>query len=225
MSDGIDFEAGSQASTACGICARPIAYEYWEANGKVVCPPCKTRVETQGFSGTPVSRFATAAALGIGAMLVGTLAWWAVAKYAQLQTAIIAIGIGWLVGMAVRRGSQGLGGWLYQVLAVALTYLSIVLAYTVLIVGEIDPLERAGLGAAQWLDVFVYSLGAPVMRGWGSILSVLIIGFGLFQAWKLNLRTSILWAGPHRVGEAVMHSSLPPLPGTQPPAPPDRDPA
>jgi hypothetical protein len=117
----------------------------------------------------------------------------------------------------VRTGSQGRGGWPYQLLAVGLTYLSIVLAYAVLIHGELGAERIERLGNASWLAVLLIAIVAPFAQGWGSILSALIIGFGLFEAWRSNRRGSIDWSGPHLSSERRVHSSLPPLPGSQPP--------
>jgi hypothetical protein len=225
MSDGIDFEAGAPAARACVSCGQPIRDEYWEANGKVACTACKDRIDSHLPSGSVVSRFLMASALGTGAMILGAAVWWAVARFAHIHAAIIAIGIGWLVGMAVQFGSQHRGGWVYQLLAVALTYLSIVFAYSFLILGELDAGQRADLGVLAWPVSFVMSFVAPVLGGASSILTVLIIGFGLWTAWKINRKVAIFWSGPHRVLQPGERPPAPaPLPGfpgaTSLPAPP-----
>ena len=49
---------------------------------------------------------------------------------------MVAIAVGFMVGTAVRKGSGGRGGWAYQTLAIALTYLAIVSTYVPLVVKE-----------------------------------------------------------------------------------------
>lgn len=46
------------------------------------------------------------------------------------------------------------------------------------------------------LTLFIISFAAPVMSGMDSILSIVIIGFGLWQAWKMNQRLNIEIEGP-----------------------------
>lgn len=216
MSGDIDFEGGGSAPAPCVACGNPIVGQYWEANGKIACPSCKSTIDTVGSAGTPMSRFLMASALGTGAMALGTLAWWAVARYTGFQAALVAIGIGWLVGTAVQRGANGRGGWIYQSLAVGLTYLSVTFAVMFLAWGEIGAAQREEWGVLTWPMLFVIAFISPVLNGWGSILSVLIVGFGLYQAWQKNRRMVIAWTGPYSLREpgeaAPAASSLPPLP-------------
>jgi hypothetical protein len=60
--------------------------------------------------------------LGGGAALLSTIVWYAIIKLADMELGLIAIGVGLFIGMAVRRGAGGLGGWKYQALAMVLTY-------------------------------------------------------------------------------------------------------
>lgn len=47
---------------------------------------------------------------------------------------------------------------------------------------------------------FIYAL--PFMAGLENILGILIIGFALFEAWKLNQKTELIVSGPHQVSAA-----------------------
>jgi hypothetical protein len=55
--------------------------------------------------------------------------YYAIAKLTGMEFSIIAIVVGVMVGAAVKRGSNGRGGWRYQLLAVFLTYTAIVSTY------------------------------------------------------------------------------------------------
>ena len=59
------------------------------------------------------------------------------------EIALVAILVGFIVGKAVRAGSGGGGGRAYQVLAVALTYCSIVSSYVPRILDEVSKLPTA----------------------------------------------------------------------------------
>lgn len=64
-----------------------------------------------------------------GTAILGALLWYGVARLTGYEFSLIAIVIGFLVGNAVRLGSRRRGGWLYQALAIFLTYTSIVSTY------------------------------------------------------------------------------------------------
>ena len=47
------------------------------------------------------------------------------------------------------------------------------------------------------LLVFV---ATPILVGFSSVIHLLILGFALFEAWRLNKRVRVTFTGPHRVG-------------------------
>lgn len=65
------------------------------------------------------------------------------------------------------------------------------------------------------LLVVVISLAAPFLGGFENVLGLLIIGFGLWQAWKMNAATPIEISGPFRIGTSPAASAAP----EPPPAP------
>ena len=114
------------AARSCPACNRPIADTYFEIAGKVICPTCATSL-SGGKNGR--GSLPRAALWGAGAALLGTLVWFAIVKLTNHEIGLVAIGVGLIVGMAVRRGGRGLGGWRYQALAIILTYVSITASY------------------------------------------------------------------------------------------------
>jgi hypothetical protein len=155
---------------------------------------------------------------GAGAALLGTIVYFAVLALSGYEIGFIAVGVGWLVGKAVRKGGYGCGGWKLQALAVGLTYCSIVGSYVPLAVktivakqsqsvtatAERPALQRpsspgiSGAGLILGLLIlFVISLAAPFLAGYHNILGLFIIGLGLFEAWRLNRRPQLVLSGPH----------------------------
>ena len=65
-----------------------------------------------------------------------TSLYFAVAALTGREFLLVALAVGFMVGTAVRKGSGGRGGWAYQTLAMALTYLAIVSTYVPLVVKE-----------------------------------------------------------------------------------------
>src|SRR5437762_3481743 len=127
--DKVDLIAPAEARS-CPICKLPITDEYFQIGQAILCSRCATT-----FSGSQEGRgmFLRALLFGAGAALLGTLVWFAIIKATDHEFGLLAIGVGVFVGMAVKRGGRGLGGWRYQALAMVLTYVSITGAYVPLV--------------------------------------------------------------------------------------------
>ena len=132
----LDFATPSPESEApvCAGCQSRLTNAYWAAGSQVLCESCKNQVERAAVHGTGNGGWARAVLYGIGGMLAGAAVWYVVMKVANLEIGLIAILLGWLVGKGVKAGSGNRGGLRYQLLAVILTYLGIVTAYTPLVV-------------------------------------------------------------------------------------------
>ena len=202
--DKAEFAQDAPGSAVCAYCQGPIGDTYYEVRAKAACPRCRDAIAAQGTQGSGFGRFARAALFGTLAGAVGAGLWYAVRAISNLEIGLIAILVGYMVGAAVRAGSRGRGGPLYQVLAVFLTYSAIVSTYVPLILGEV----RKGARQSETLlavtlfvlfvSAFVYA--APFLGGFENIIGLLIIGFGVWEAWKINRRIRPQIAGPFRVG-------------------------
>lgn len=64
--------------------------------------------------------------------------------------------------------------------------------------------------------LFGLAMASPFLEGAGNIIGLLIISFGLWQAWKLNAAVPIAIEGPFRLQDAMPPSASPALP---PPVP------
>ena len=125
---GGDGTSGAPAMT-CPRCQRPIRTHYYHVDGAPVCPACKQTVETALAKRRSPTTMMRAAFFGLGASVVGALIYYAVLAILDLQIGIVAILTGYIVAKAVRRGADGAGGRRYQIMAVALTYFSVAMAY------------------------------------------------------------------------------------------------
>src|SRR6202011_1547491 len=99
-------------------------------NGNIFCSRCRTAALSAAETPRGIIPLLTAGVFGLGAGVIGAGIYYAVIAIAHLEIGIVAILIGYMVGYAVRKGARGRGGLRFQVLAVALTYASIALAYT-----------------------------------------------------------------------------------------------
>jgi hypothetical protein len=273
MSDneGVQFDraeyetAPSQA--ACAECSQPLAGHYYDVNGQTVCERCRYAIESRFNGGSRIGRLVRATGGGVVAAALGALLYYAIAALTGYEFGLIAIVVGFGVGTAVRWGSNGRGGWLYQTLAIALTYLAIVSTYIPPILDELSKLdaetttESAGqdlaatpasettdtaaetaAAASETTDtaaetatpagetaeipaeasaetaseppppvfavvliLMTIAIAAPFLAGFENIIGLVIIGIGLYEAWKLNRRTELTISGPHALAAQPAH--------------------
>jgi hypothetical protein len=203
----------------CVACKTPIVSTYFHAQGQVVCPSCAERIKA-GQQAPPAFSLARAALYGAGAALLGCIIYAAVAILLNLEIGIIAIVVGILVGKAVRKGSNGLGGRPQQILAVLLTYFSITTSYVPVYIYQISknpkavqqqrteqtqvPARPMNPGVAI-VTALLLVAAAPFLNlssGIGALISLFIIFIGLRQAWALTGRREILIMGPYEAAAA-----------------------
>jgi hypothetical protein len=111
----------------CTLCQQPITDSYYRINNKMACGPCATQARPAPLADSHAA-FSRAIFFGIGAAFVGMIAY----ALFEIATGIIigylAIGVGYLVGKAMKRGSNNRGGRRYQIAAALLTYFSVSMA-------------------------------------------------------------------------------------------------
>lgn len=215
--------AGAQV---CRACKRSFASEYFHVNGIVVCPACTESIESRQKA-PPVHSMLKAFVYGLGAAIAGSILYAAMAIITGLELALIAILIGYMVGKAIRYASNGLGGRPQQILAVALTYFSITTSYIPVAIHHFatnppkaestaQPSSLTGaatdsapaatdtkaprMSLGQVIGpLLLLALGAPFLAlgNFSGIISLLIIFFGLKQAWKITGRSELVITGPY----------------------------
>ena len=47
---------------------------------------------------------------------------------------------------------------------------------------------------------------APFLGGFENIIGIIIIGIGLYEAWKLNRRVELTISGPHALASAAVQT-------------------
>lgn len=208
--DRADFGT-TGAATTCAACEQPIAGEYYDVNGRTFCPACKAQVEA-ALGGKPgPAGFFRAIGGGIAGGAIGALVYYLVLALSGYELAIIAIGVGWLVGKGVHWGTRGRGGPIYQALAIVITYLAIVSTYVPMVVQGLREAQKAESGttlpppseisggvqlAVAAVAVVVLAIALPFLAGFQNILGLVIIAIGLYEAWKINKRVRLAVTGP-----------------------------
>lgn len=126
--DRADYTAPQPAAT-CRGCGQPVHDVYYEVNGQAFCQNCREHIHHALTGGSPVVRFLRATIYGSLAGLLGAAIYYGIIELTNINFGLIAAFVGIMVGKAVKKGSDGRGGWFYQALAIFLTYTAIVLTY------------------------------------------------------------------------------------------------
>ena len=212
-------------TTTCGACASTLTTEYYEANGATVCANCCQTLRARGTAGTSLTRGMRALGAGAAAALGGSILYYAILALSGYEFGQIAIAVGMAVGKAVNWGAHGRGGWRYQTMAIALTYLAIVSSYVPLIIREFgkqpvaeasatpgasatpaaqnqaaDEAPATAAGAIAAIAILIgLVLALPFLGGVQNIMGLIIIGIGLYEAWKFNRKGQVTITGPHTI--------------------------
>jgi len=148
MTDSPGSVVPSSATASCTGCQNTISTEYYSINNHTVCRSCRDAIDAAAQTPRGAGPFIRAAVFGLGAGIVGAAIYYAVIALANLEIGIVAILIGYMVGYSVRKGAGSRGGRRFQVLAIALTYGAVALAYAPLVIKAALDQEKAETASA-----------------------------------------------------------------------------
>src|SRR5262245_27663760 len=141
-----DAAPGSGGVT-CASCNTSIETAYFNIGNDPFCERCKGVIQAHIEPNKSMRAVGRALLLGFLAAIAGAIVYYGVIAITKFEIGIVAILIGYMVGWAVRKGASSRGGLRFQVLAVALTYFSVGLAYMPLALRSYT--EDEGSSAAQ----------------------------------------------------------------------------
>jgi hypothetical protein len=127
--DRADFTQTKTGAVTCLVCKQAIHDSYYQINRLVACSACKDRIEVSGAGRLTLRGFGKSTLFGLGAAIAGAAIWYGVREVTGYELGLIGIVVGLMVGVAVKHGSRGWGGWQYQTLAMLLTYFAIAGTY------------------------------------------------------------------------------------------------
>ncbi|MEM7184750.1 MAG: hypothetical protein AAF518_27900 [Spirochaetota bacterium] len=223
------------AEVTCVSCVATIESTYYTVNDNVLCENCKEVLETGLSEKTTKSMVFKAILFGLPVALVGTAIYYAISAITGYEFGLVAILVGFMVGHAVKKGGEDKGGWLFQTIAILLTYLSISFTYVPHFTGAMEESlnkqttesaskdvskenpakstekpqqEISGENRAiSIITAVILSPAFPIFVALESPLSFLILLFGLYQAWKINQKPIFVFAGPFQLGTVVTENS------------------
>src|SRR5271167_3657873 len=118
---------GSPGGDHCQFCHQPIAGRYYRINDAMACPNCAqtTRGEMARDSHAAFTR---SLLYGVGAAIAGMILYATFEIVTGIIIGYVSLAVGWMVGKAIMKGSNGVGGRRYQITAVLLTYSAVSMA-------------------------------------------------------------------------------------------------
>lgn len=223
----------------CENCSGPLGEQYWHWQTKAVCEACRGRLTDILTASQSKKAFWRAVLLGSATALGCGIVYALFVHFTGYQLALVTIGIAFLIAKVVRYSSAGVGGRKYQILAVALTYLASAMGYAPAVFSGLNDGDDAKTAATTsgasahrsskpigegtssdapasggqlvigFALIFGFILAAPVLAATEAPIGLLIVAFGLWEAWKLSRGLPLSLDGPYRTAAA---------PATGPPA-------
>jgi len=111
----------------CQSCGAAISDRYFRINGALACPICADRAQA-GMSKDTHTAFVRGITFGFGGAILGLIVYAAFGILSGFVIGYVSLAVGWIVGKAIKKGSNGIGGLRYQIGAVILTYAAVSLA-------------------------------------------------------------------------------------------------
>lgn len=209
-----EFDTPQKPELACGFCKRPIVDRYYQIANRAACERCRASLARELVAGASPKSFLRAFQFGALAAMAGCVVWILISKVTGYELGIVAIGVGVVVGKAVRKGARGIGGPRYQYLAVFLTYSAIALASLPAIFQAIahsasqHPSEPSGPVTVlsflwAWMVLLALAYASPFLGGIQNIMGWFIIAIGLYEAWKFTRAVPIEVLGPFSIERAT----------------------
>jgi len=235
MTDGLQFDKAEPArpseSLLCAGCRKPLVDSFYLAGPQKICVTCRDQVQAQLDGGPKGPRVAKAILIGLFISVVGGSLWaFITSKTEGSFSGLLAILLGYLVGIGVRKGSEGRGGRGFQVLAVLLTYLGLAIGFSGLMIPEfIKKQPKAGTEAPSpsveskapeekpaepvsatpmstggcvvgVLVLLGFWLASPVFVAIKSPLIILMLAIALWEGWRINRGINLTLKGPFPLG-------------------------
>ncbi len=111
----------------CQTCKQSIGSQYYRVNGALSCANCAEQLKLRQPKDTHQT-FVRSLIFGIGGAIVGLILYAGFGIITGLEIGYISLAVGWIVGKAIIKGSNGIGGRRYQIAAVLLTYSAVSVA-------------------------------------------------------------------------------------------------
>jgi hypothetical protein len=216
--------AGVRETEHCSFCKQPIGRSYYRVNTAMACPTCGERAQHQ-LPGDSHSGFTRSLIFGLGGAALGLVIYAVFAITTGLVIGYVSLAVGYIVGKAIKLGSQGAGGRRYQIAAVVLTYAAVSLAAIPIYISiyakerkthqpvqvtqsntdaqqpaEPPPAQHRGGVAGAILKLGLIGLASPFLDlaadPFHGLIGLVILFVGLKIAWQITAGSELQISGP-----------------------------
>jgi len=119
--------ASTPGSDRCKACNQTLGSQYYRVNGAPTCTYCAEQTKLH-LPADSHSAFVRAVIFGLGGAILGLVIYSAFGILTGLMVGYISLAVGYIVGKAMMKGSNGIGGRRYQIAALVLTYAAVSMA-------------------------------------------------------------------------------------------------
>jgi hypothetical protein len=176
--------------THCAACGAPLTEVFYEVSGRIVCTLCHDKIEGFLQGGSRVARALKGLVFGMIGGAIGAAIYFAISRLTGWDIELLIVAVALLVGGAVRAGSENRGGRFYQLLAVFLTYSTIVAMFAL-------PALLTYLRQGPEEGVRISAI--PVQIAEREPISVPIFCIALWAGWRINRKVPHPLHGPYRL--------------------------
>jgi predicted lipid-binding transport protein (Tim44 family) len=158
--------AGAQTSEQCRICSQPVGATYYRVNGALSCSNCAAQAKAAS-PGDSHSNFMRGLLFGIGGAILGLIVYSTFSIATGIEIGYVSLAVGFIVGKAVKMGSNGLGGSRYQIAAVILTYAAVSMAAVPIAISQDIKQDHARRAASAQISAppSTSSISSPAASG------------------------------------------------------------
>jgi uncharacterized protein (DUF983 family) len=200
----------------CAACRQPISGSYFQIRSAPVCRTCTEKLRAQ-IPKDSHAAFVRALLFGIGGAVVGFALYVTVALVTGLIIGFVSLAVGYIIGKAMHKGSGGVGGRRYQVVAVLLTYFAVSMSAVPIAIQQIRLHHRSqtqetvtqpeapaniarALAVLAWVGLAspFLSLQHPVH----GLIGLVILFVGLRFAWQFTAGRTFKVSGPYTAAAA-----------------------
>jgi len=118
---------GTPGGDHCQFCHQPIGGTYYRVNDAMSCPACTDKLRGE-LGQDSTATFGRSLLFGLGAAILGLVLYATFMIVTGISLGYATLAVGWMVGKAMVKGSNGVSGRRYQIVAAILTYLASTLA-------------------------------------------------------------------------------------------------
>jgi hypothetical protein len=122
------YKGEAASPDQCAYCGRGITSEYYRVGGHLACAVCAQQAQSL-IPPDAHKVFMHSLSYGAAAAVLGCLGYALVAILTGWTIGYAAIGVGYIIGWAMRRGARGHGGRRYQIAAALLTYAAVAVSF------------------------------------------------------------------------------------------------